>query len=85
MKTYFRIVNPEPSCAGPKAGVGYVLSYMRVLEMRKARGFKGKDASVEIAGWGMWVLNEDEYEHISAKEYFVTAMKNTIDVFRNYE
>lgn len=85
MKQYFRIANPSITNAGPKAGVGYVLNEMKVLERRRKRGLTGRDFSVEIHSFGMWVLNEVEIEFISRKEYFVESMKNTFERFRNYK
>jgi len=85
LKQYFRISNPSVTCAGPKAGVGYVLNEMKVLDRRRERGLTGRDFSVEIHNFGMWVLNEIEIEFISRKEYFVESLHNTFDRFRNYK
>ena len=85
MTKYFRIVDPSKTCAGPKAGVGFIRNYVPKLKIRLARGLTGRDASVDIAGFGLWVLNEKEYELISEKEYFLGALRNEFKRFRNYE
>jgi len=84
MRQYFRIVNPDITASGPKAGVGYIREPLQKLQRRTDRGLVGQDYSVMIAGFGMWVLCECEFELISHKEYFVESMQGTTERFKGY-